>query len=101
MVSCEIGMEGEDEADGKIMFWSNFDGPPIDVFVDGTFYGTITSFFPEVPDCESNGCVTITLPSGSYDFYAVEKSDGANKQSDWEDFFSIKSNFCGTILLTP
>ena len=100
-VSCDIIIDDETETSGKIMFWSNFDGPPIDVYIDGTIYGTITSFFNETPSCETVGCVTVSLPSGSYEFYAVEQSNGTNQPRDWEDFFSIKANFCGTILLTP
>ena len=100
MASCEIGLEDEDVTNGKTMFWSNFDGPPIDVFVDGTFQGTITSFSPEVPDCESKGSVTITLSVGSYDFYAVEQSSGTNQPRDLEGSLSVKANSCGTISLT-
>ena len=101
MASCETGLEDEDATKGKTMFWSNFDGPPIDVFVDGSFNGTITTFYSETPDCESNGCVTITLPLGSYDFYAAEQSNGNNQPRDWEGTFSVKANSCGTILLSP
>ena len=101
MASCDIGLEDEDITDGKTMFWSNFDGPPIDVFVDGTYYDTITSFYTDTPDCESNGCVTITLPLGSYDFYAAEQSSGVSEPRDWEGTFSVKANSCGTLLLTP
>ena len=101
MASCEIGLEDDDVAKGKTMFWSNFDGPPIDVYVDGNFYGTITTFYSETPDCESNGCVTIILPTGTYDFYAVEQSNVGTQPRDWEGPFSVKTNSCGTILLSP
>lgn len=99
--SCDTLYDEETELTGKIMFWSNFDGPPIDVYIDGAFYGTITSFFTDAPSCESAGCVTVELPAGSYDFYAVEQSNGVNQPRDWENSFTVRANYCGTILLTP
>jgi len=100
MASCEALLEDDDITSGKTMFWSNFDGPPIDVFVDGAYYGTITSFYSETPSCESTGCVTISLPTGSYEFYAAEQSNGTSQPRDWEGPFIVKTNFCGTISLT-
>lgn len=99
--SCDTLIDEESELNGQTMFWSNFDGPPIDVFIDGDFYGTITTYFTEVPTCETPGCVTVELPAGSYDFYATEQSNGTNQPRDWENFFTVRANACGTILLTP
>ena len=35
--------------EGKYTFWSNFDGPPIDIFIDNIYYGTIELFYPDNP----------------------------------------------------
>jgi hypothetical protein len=100
MESCDPGLGNDQVVDGKMMFWSNFDGPPIDVFVDSKFSGTITTFFSETPDCESQGCVTVTLIPGSYSFHAEETNVAGGTGKSWDGTITIRANGCGSLTLT-
>ena len=62
--SCEGLLESENLEEGIFTFWSNFDGPPIDIFVDNTYYGSINTFYSSNPGCEADGCVTLVLAPG-------------------------------------
>ena len=98
--SCDLGLDEDSPTDGKMMFWSNFDGPPIDVYVSGDFSGTITTYFSEPPDCETSGCVTVTLVPGTYQFYAEEQTQGGTGKT-WSGSITIRANVCGTVPLAP
>jgi hypothetical protein len=100
LASCE-GLVQENEEEGKYMFWSNFDGPPIDIFVNNNFYGTISTFYSSTPDCDASGCVTVILPTGNYNFEAVEQANNSGSQRDWSGSFEIKPNVCGKLGLSP
>ena len=54
LASCEGLLENENFEEGMFTFWSNFDGPPIDIFVDNTYYGSIDSFYSSNPGCEAD-----------------------------------------------
>ena len=98
--SCDPLLADDNVVDGKVMFWSNFDGPPIDVYIDGESKGTITEFFSEEPLCDAQGCVTVTLAPGTYTFYAEEQFGPGGNDRTWEYDITVRENMCGTYILT-
>lgn len=100
MESCDAGLGADQPADGKMMFWSDFDGAPIDVWVDNNLEGTIGQFFTSTPECGSDGCVTVTLVPDSYTFYAEEENKTGSTGQTWHGTFTIKPNSCGALNLT-
>ncbi len=99
--SCE-GVLDDDMVDlGSFMFWSNFDGPPIDIYVEGSKSGTITTFYEEAPACEASGCVTFDIEPGSYTFEAIEQSNNNNNPREWSGTITIRANACSKLGLTP
>jgi len=98
---CDSVLEEGLIEEGKYTFWSNFDGPPIDIFIDNIHYGTIELFYPDNPGCEAEGCVTVTLPVGDYDFEAIEQYNNSGTPSEWNGTISITDNTCGTLGLSP
>jgi len=101
VVSCEGLLEDENLQEGRFTFWSNFDGPPIDIYVDNTFRGTITSFYPSNPGCEANGCVTVVLSPGIYSFEAVEQAGNAGTPKEWDGTIEVKADACSMLGLSP
>jgi hypothetical protein len=91
--SCEGLLESENPEEGLFTFWSNFDGPPIDIFVDNTYYGSINSFYPSNPGCEADGCI--------YNFEAVEQAGNAGTPKEWDGTIEIKADVCSTLGLSP
>jgi len=99
--SCE-GVLNDDVIDfGSFMFWSNFDGPPIDIYIEGSLKGTITSFYEEAPGCEASGCVTFDMEPGTYTFEAVEQSNNNNTPREWSGSITVRTNACTKLGLTP
>ncbi len=98
MESCDT--TGVDTVNGKMMFWSDFDGPPIDVYIDNNFSGTIDQYFNKTPDCGSDGCVTVTLDPGSYSFHAEEHPGPGSTGQTWDKTVTIVANSCGALELT-
>ncbi|HLF33575.1 MAG TPA: hypothetical protein VI583_05035 [Cyclobacteriaceae bacterium] len=98
--SCDPLLADDTVVDGKVMFWSSFDGPPIDVYIDGNYKGTVSQFFSEEPQCESQGCVTATLTPGTYTFYAEEQFGPGGNDRTWEYDVIVKASMCGTYELT-
>lgn len=101
LVSCEGLLDDENPQEGKYTFWSNFDGPPIDVYVQNIYYGTISTFYPSDPGCDADGCVTVTLPAGSYSFEAIEQVNNGGSPREWDGTIEIKPNICGKLGLSP
>ena len=99
--SCEGLLDDETAETGSFMLWSNFDGPPIDVFIEGNLKGTITAFYEEAPGCNAAGCVTFDLEPGTYDFQAMEQSNNVNNPREWSGTVTIRPNACGKLGLTP
>lgn len=99
MDSCE-GFLDEGLEYGSFMFWSNFDGPPIDISIENSAVGTITAFYEESPACESAGCVTVELGPGTYTYEAVEQSNNVNTPREWSGTITVRANFCGKLGLT-
>ena len=80
---------------GRVVFWSDFQGAPINVYMDGSFKGTITAISQTTPECGSSGNVTVTLSPGTYSYYA---EDGTYEWSGRT--FTVKSGQCASELLT-
>ena len=99
MESCETGL-GVDQPQGQMMFWSDFDGAPIDVYIDNDLKGTISQFFNATPQCGSDGCVTVTLPPDTYSFHAEEESGPGSTGHTWNGSITIRENSCGALNLT-
>jgi hypothetical protein len=99
MESCESGVGG-DQTDGQMMFWSDFDGAPIDVYVDSKYQGTIEQFFAATPDCGSDGCVTVNLPPDTYSFHAEEQQGPGSSGQTWNGNITVRINSCGALNLT-
>ena len=99
--SCEGLLEDENLEEGMFTFWSNFDGPPIDIFVDNTYYGSINTFYSTNPGCEADGCVTVVLAPGTYNFEAVEQAGNMGTPKAWDGSIEIKANVCSTLGLSP
>ena len=97
--SCE-GFIDDDTEYGTFMFWSNFDGPPIDISIENSAVGTITAFYEESPACESSGCVTVELIPGIYRYEAAEQSNNVNTPREWSGTITVRANFCGKLGLT-
>jgi len=88
LISCEEEdpIDTDFNAQQKIVFWSDFQGPPIDVYVNNNFKGSITAVGSSAPDCESNGNITIDVGnSNSIILYAEEQQTGRV----WESAITI------------
>lgn len=77
------------EIDNRVVFWSNFQGEPITVYINGSNVGTITAISSSSPGCGSSGNITRTLSPGTYSFTASESGD--NPYS-WSGSFNIESD---------
>ena len=85
------------QSSGQVVFWSDFDGPPIEVTFSGSSQGTITAISQSPPSCGSSGNVTRTLDPGTYSFSAEETSSPFRS---WSGEFTISSSTsCLTFLL--
>lgn len=98
--SCESVFTDDQTVDGKMMFWSDFDGPPIDVYVANSYEGSISAFFNSTPACETQGCVTVTLSPGTYYFHAEEQKGPGSLNKSWDDSVTVRTNGCGSVALS-
>ena len=98
MESCDTGLENE--TDGQIMFWSDFDGAPIDVYVSNNFVGTIGQFFTSTPTCGANGAVTVTMAPDTYQYHAEEENGPGSTGKTWDGTVTIRPNSCGALNLS-
>lgn len=80
----------------NLMFWSNFSGPPIDVYIEDAYVGTIDKYYSTgEPDCFANGCVTVSYDSPRVISYkAIERQTG----DYWNSTISVTSG-CNKLLL--
>lgn len=81
----------------QMVFWSDFQGPPIDVYLNDSFVGTITAVGSTPPDCGSSGNATTNVANGSnYQLYAEERQTGRV----WETTVTMPQNIeCYKFLL--
>jgi hypothetical protein len=66
-----------------LVFWtSNPNYGPIEVFVDNVYQGDITSAYSRIPDCASNGCVTVMITGTEW--FKAQTKDGRHKWQSWQ-----------------
>jgi hypothetical protein len=66
-----------------LVFWtSNPNYGPIEVFVDNVYRGDITSAYSRIPDCASNGCVTVLITGTEW--FKAQTKDGKHKWQSWQ-----------------
>ncbi len=92
--SCKKEVDEPDEPTiYTLTFWSDFQGAPISVYVNGDYEGQITKVYSTSPGCSATGCVSVTfLSKGSYSFTAT---DGTH---DWQGSGTISAT-CHTMNL--
>lgn len=80
---------------GQVSFWASSNSSPINITVENKPIGTITKYFPSgVPDCGSEGTVTITLPIGTHTYTAK------NDKNSWgPSQVKIEEDTCTTLQL--
>lgn len=78
LTSCEEDDSSDSNSgDDTYVFWSDFNGPPIKVWVDDVYQGKVTSVLTDSPNCNSSGNVTFQTSNSSHSFYA-EEEDGTH-----------------------
>ncbi|WP_185731466.1 PKD domain-containing protein [Larkinella rosea] len=91
-----INVEGVNVA-GSVMFWTNArgDSTDIEVYVDNTLQGAITTFLPTgTPGgCGTDGYVTYYRTQGTYSFYAK------SRRRSWSGTVTIVNGVCNLKLL--
>lgn len=87
---------GNTTSQGKATFWTSQSTgwSSIDVYVGGSFAGTITGYYSSVPSCGSGSNVTITRNPGTYSYTAK-----SNKGDTWSGTVNVSANGCSTIRL--
>ena len=94
--SCEEEDDLDISTTHQVTFWSDFQGPPISVTINGgNGSGRVTAIGSSTPECGKSGNFTKTLAPGSYSYSA---RDG---NLVWNRSFTIREGTeCTTILLT-
>jgi len=83
---------------GKIIFWSDFQGPPINVYWRSSYKGQITAVLSSAPSCGESGCVNISnLNPGTYS-YTAEETSSPNRT--WSGHATIEAGTCLRLNLT-
>lgn len=82
---------------GEVTFWhqTGFGHGSIDIYVDGTYEGTIESYYPSGVTC-GEGDVNAILSAGSHNWTA-ETEDG---QLTWDGTVYVTADECSTMKLT-
>ncbi|WP_421829939.1 PKD domain-containing protein [Larkinella sp.] len=79
---------------GSVIFWTNgSDGSDIEVYVDNTMQGLVTSAQSKTPACGVDGSVTFFQTDGTYNFYAKSKT------RSWSGVVTVKNGECRSKLL--
>jgi hypothetical protein len=77
------------------MFWSNFQGSPISVYIGGNYAGQITNYYSSsTPSCGASGCVTKTYSGPTSLSYTAE-----DDTHDWSGTLSVTAG-CNKMCLT-
>lgn len=84
-----------ENATGQIMFWANTEEEikPITVRIGNSVLGNITLSYMALPDCGSEGCVTVSLPVGNYSFHASDEN------YIWAGSITVLKDECSTMEL--
>lgn len=89
--------DGSCEYTGQVSFWMNTGDNYVDVTVAG-ITSTITTNYGSNPGCGQNGCANFTLPSGNYNYSAIE--DAIFFPTSWGGTLTVPKNDCLTLQLT-
>lgn len=88
------GGGGSNNSTYTLTVWSDFNGNPISVYVNGNYKGTISKYYSNSPGCDAAGCVSVDfVTTGSYTYSA---SDGDHS---WSGTGYITGS-CNTLNLT-
>lgn len=86
--------DGSCEYEGEVMFWTNCDlCCQIEVRIDGEYEGNTALWYstePDAPNCMATGCVSATLPVGSYEWSGIETCEGFIANGS----FNVSANEC-------
>ena len=80
------------QATAQLMVWTSSSSVnQITVKVDGVSYGTITMYYTNgTPDCGANGCVSVTLSTGTH---TITATDG---NYTWTGSVNVLKGYCNT-----
>jgi hypothetical protein len=77
------------------MFWTNTGSHgSINIYVNGAYAGTISSYYTSSPSCGANGCVTVTVTGSNNTWYGQQVSGSGY----WSGSYTLGSG-CNKILL--
>jgi PKD repeat protein len=86
---------------GYILFWTNNPGSNIKIWINDEYVGTVTKFSKTIPDCNTEGFVTLNLKEGSYFFMAQEESvPTTNTGATWTGVINTVNGQCRKFELT-
>lgn len=86
-------------SEGQVVFWSDFYGPNIDVYIDGSYEDYISVYYESgSPECYESGNVTVTLPEGM--FYNWDAEEDAYPYRVWNQDHSTGLNITADGCLT-
>ena len=91
--------DGSCEYEGEVLLWTNCDlCCQVQVRIDGEYQGNTSvsySATPDAPNCRATGCVSATLPVGSYEWSATETCLGILVTGS----FVVSANQCTKVLM--
>ncbi len=73
--------EGGGGGQNIMVFWTENEDVELNIYINGSLYGTITQSYPEVPGCWADGCVTYSTDENSI-IYRAESTDGRYNWSE-------------------
>ena len=72
-----------EEEKGSVVFWTDFYGSNISVYLDGNYEGQITQYYSITPDCGDYGCVTIEGVESGYHSFSADNGSGTWSNSSF------------------
>lgn len=76
---------------GQIVFWQSTGDYVVEVYVNDVKVGDIThNYETDSPTCGSEGCVTVTLPVGTYSNWHAKEVGGGTLQWNMDHSYSIE-----------
>lgn len=91
--------DGSCEYEGNVLLWTDCDWCcELEVRIDGEYQGNTTLWYtsePFAPNCKASGCISATLPVGTYEWSATEVCVGAVAVG----FFTIDANGCTKVVM--
>ena len=91
--------DGSCEYEGEVLLWTNCDlCCQVQVRIDGEYQGNTSVWYsatPDAPNCRATGCVSATLPVGSYEWSGTETCVGFIVTGT----FVVSANECTKVLI--